>query len=47
MDKARGAVLHDGVGLGIYMGASGDHVLIPFHAHFNRLDWMLLALLGG
>lgn len=35
-----------GVGLGIYMGASGDHVLIPVHAHFNLLGWVSLALIG-
>ena len=35
-----------GVGLGIYMGASGDHVLIPVHAHFNLLGWVSLALMG-
>ena len=35
-----------GVGLGVYMGASGDHVLIPVHAHFNLLGWVSLALIG-
>ena len=35
-----------GIGLGIYMGASGDHVLIPVHAHFNLLGWVSLALIG-
>ena len=35
-----------GVGLGIYMGASGDHILIPVHAHFNLLGWVSLALMG-
>jgi cbb3-type cytochrome oxidase subunit 1 len=35
-----------GVGLGIYMGASGDHILIPVHAHFNLLGWVSLALIG-
>jgi len=35
-----------GVSLGIYMGASGDHVLIPVHAHFNLLGWVSLALIG-
>jgi len=35
-----------GVGLGIYMGASGDHVLVPVHAHFNLLGWVSLALVG-
>ena len=35
-----------GVSLGIYMGASGDHVFIPVHAHFNLLGWVSLALIG-
>jgi len=35
-----------GIGLGTYMGASGDHVLIPVHAHFNLLGWVSLALIG-
>lgn len=35
-----------GVVLGIYMGASGDHVLVPVHAHFNLLGWVSLALVG-
>jgi hypothetical protein len=32
--------------LGIYMGASGDHLLVPVHAHFNLLGWASLALVG-
>ena len=35
-----------GAGLGIYMGASGDHVLIPVHAHINLLGWVSLAVIG-
>ena len=35
-----------GVVLGIYMGASGDHLFIPIHAHFNLLGWASLALIG-
>lgn len=35
-----------GAGLGIYMGASGDHVFIPVHAHFNLLGWVSLAVIG-
>lgn len=35
-----------GVGLGIYMAASGDHVLFPVHAHINLLGWVSLALIG-
>jgi len=35
-----------GIGLGIYMGASGDHLFVPVHAHFNLLGWASLALVG-
>jgi len=35
-----------GVGLGIYLGASGDHLLVPVRAHFNLLGWASLALVG-
>jgi hypothetical protein len=35
-----------GVSLGIYMGASGDHLLVPVHAHFNLVGWASLALVG-
>ena len=35
-----------GVGLGIYMGASGNHLLVPVHAHFNLLGWASLGLVG-
>jgi hypothetical protein len=35
-----------GVALGIYMGASGDHLFVPIHAHFNLLGWASLALVG-
>ena len=35
-----------GVCLGIYMGASGDHLLVPVHAHFNLLGWASLAVIG-
>lgn len=35
-----------GVGLGIDMGASGDHSLHPVHAHLNLLGWATLALIG-
>lgn len=35
-----------GVVLGIYMGASGDLLLVPVHAHFNLLGWASLALIG-
>jgi hypothetical protein len=42
--KAAVVYLVMGVGLGIYMGASGDHVMVPVHAHFNLLGWASLAL---
>ena len=44
--KAAVVYLVMGVGLGIYMGASGDHVMVPVHAHFNLLGWASLALVG-
>ena len=44
--KAAVVYLVMGVGLGIYMGASGDHVMVPVHAHFNLLGCASLALVG-
>jgi len=44
--KAAVAYFIMGTALGIYMGASGDHVLTPVHAHFNLLGWASLALVG-
>ena len=35
-----------GVGLGIYMAASHDQVLVPVHAHINLLGWVPLTLIG-
>jgi hypothetical protein len=35
-----------GVGLGIYMGASGNHALFPLHAHLNLLGWVAMSLFG-
>ena len=35
-----------GVSLGIFMGASGDHSMMPVHAHLNLLGWASLALIG-
>ena len=35
-----------GIGLGVYMGASGDHSLFPVHAHINLLGWVSMALIG-
>ncbi len=31
-----------GIGLGIQMGASGDHSLMPVHAHINLLGFAVL-----
>ena len=36
-----------GMGLGMFMGASGDHSLSPVHAHINLLGWATLALMGS
>lgn len=36
-----------GMGLGIYMGASENHTLMPVHAHVNLLGWVGLAIMGG
>ena len=35
-----------GVMLGVVMGASGDHTLMPVHAHINLLGWVSMALFG-
>jgi len=35
-----------GVGLGIFMGASGDHSMFPLHAHINLLGWVSMVLFG-
>ncbi|MGY2261041.1 hypothetical protein [Pseudomonas sp. SDO55104_S430] len=35
-----------GVGLGVTMGASGDHSLFAVHAHINLLGWVSMALFG-
>lgn len=34
------------VALGIVMGASGDHSMMPVHAHLNLLGWASMALFG-
>ena len=34
------------VGLGVFMGASGDHSLYPLHAHLNLLGWVSMGLFG-
>ncbi len=35
-----------GVALGVFMGASGDHSLMPAHAHVNLMGWVSMALMG-
>ena len=35
-----------GVTLGIVMGASGDHGMMPVHAHLNLLGWVSMTLFG-
>jgi len=32
--------------IGLYMGITGSHGLIPVHAHLNLLGWASLALTG-
>lgn len=35
-----------GIGLGSYMGGSGDHTLTPVHAHINLLGFTLMTVFG-
>lgn len=35
------------VAMGVYMGASQDHSLLPVHAHLNLLGWVTLAIIAG
>ena len=35
-----------GIGLGMYMGASGDRSLSAVHAHINLLGFALMAIFG-
>ncbi|GGL67749.1 hypothetical protein [Wenxinia marina] len=35
-----------GMGLGIFMGASGDHSYADTHAHLNLIGWVTMALFG-
>lgn len=52
MDVSRGFLvigslyLLVGMGLGMHMGASGDHTLSPVHAHINLLGFALMTLFG-
>ena len=40
------AYLVVGIGLGSYMGGSGDHTLTPVHAHINLLGFTLMTIFG-
>lgn len=33
-----------GVGIGMYMGGSGDHRLAPVHAHINLVGFVLMSV---
>ena len=35
-----------GIGLGMFMGGSGDHTLSPLHAHINLVGFVLMTLFG-
>ena len=35
-----------GIGMGSYMGGSGDHSLAPVHAHINLLGFTLMTVFG-
>lgn len=35
-----------GIGLGVFMGASGNHSMYPVHAHINLLGWASMAIIG-
>lgn len=35
-----------GIGMGSYMGGSGDHTLMPVHAHINLLGFTLMTIFG-
>lgn len=35
-----------GMGIGIFMGISGDFTLAPAHAHNNLLGWVGMAIFG-
>ncbi len=35
-----------GVGLGVFMGASGNHSLFPAHAHISLVGWASMGLTG-
>lgn len=35
-----------GISIGMYMGGSGDHTLIPVHAHINLLGFTVMSVFG-
>lgn len=35
-----------GLGLGVYMGGSGDHALFSVHSHISLLGWASMGLTG-
>lgn len=35
-----------GISIGIYMGGSGDHTLVPLHVHINLLGFVLMTVFG-
>jgi hypothetical protein len=35
-----------GLGLGVYMGASGNHALFSVHSHISLLGWASMGLTG-
>lgn len=35
-----------GLGIGMHMGASNDHTLMPVHAHLNLLGFVLMMVFG-
>jgi hypothetical protein len=35
-----------GISMGMYMGGSGDHTLVPVHAHINLLGFTLMSVFG-
>ena len=35
-----------GIGLGVFMGASGDHSQFRAHAHINLVGWVSMGLTG-
>lgn len=36
-----------GMAWGMHMGKSGDHSMMPAHAHLNLLGWVTLSIMGG